>query len=118
MFVKKGILFASVLILCVGMAFATSAPANTSDNEIEARTMITGTVTDATTEAPVPFAEILLNETGISTTSNENGRFNYSGLEPGSYTLTFSAEGYETSEHSVEVTEDGANLNVELYPVD
>ena len=116
MFIKRGILFASVLILCVGMAFATSDPANTSDVEIEARTMITGMVTDATTEAPVPFAEIVLNETGTSTTTNENGRFNYSGLEPGSYTLTIRAEGYEASEKDVEVNEEGANINVELHP--
>ena len=116
MFTKKGILLASVLILCVGMAFATSDPANNTDTEIEARTMITGTVMDATTEAPVPFAEIVLNETGTSTTTNENGRFNYSGLEPGSYTLTIRAEGYEASEKDVEVNEEGANINVELHP--
>ena len=113
---KKGILIASVLIFSIGIAFATSNPAAITVSEIEARTMIEGTVTDATTEAPIAFAEIVLNETGTLTTSNENGRFNYSGLEPGSYTLTIRAEGYETSEKNVEVTEEGANINAELHP--
>ncbi len=115
---KKGILVAGVLILSAGMAFATINAANFNDSKAEADIMITGTITDEETDAPVPFAKIKVNDLGTATVTNENGRFNYSGLEPGSYTLKIDADGYETYETQVEVSEEGAIVHIEMNPIE
>lgn len=111
---KQGIMFASVFILSIGMAFASSNPNVIIENEAEARTIITGTVTDASTEAPIQNAQITLDGTDTSTTTDESGTFRFADLEPGTHALTVSAEGYEDSTARVEVTEEGANVQITL----
>ena len=113
---KQGIMFVSVFILSVGMAFAASNSTIIIESEIEARTVITGTVTDATSETPIQNAMITLDGTDTSTTTDEAGTFTFSDLEPGTHTINISAEGYEDSESRVEVTEEGANVNIALNP--
>lgn len=107
-------MFVSVLILSLGIAFANSSNAQMEVPMNDNRTAIMGTVTDAETNAPVPNAEITLSESGETTQTDEAGTFTFSDLEPGSYTISVDAEGYATSEEAVEVTEEGANVNVEL----
>ena len=111
---KQGIMFASVFILSVGMAFAASNPEVIVESEIEARTIITGTVTDASSEAPIQNAVITLDGTDTSTTTDQSGTFRFADLEPGTHTLTVRAEGYEETESRVEVTEEGANVQITL----
>jgi hypothetical protein len=113
---KKGIMLASVLILSIGFAFATSNPSAITETENELRTTITGTVADANTEAAIEGAEVTISETRTSATTDASGTFSFAELEAGSYTLSVSADGYETAETRVEVTEEGANVQVELHP--
>ena len=56
---------------------------------------ITGTVIDGDFNEPLPFANILLNETGEGVTSDFDGKYSFE-LEEGTYTLQFSFVGYET----------------------
>lgn len=72
--------------------------------------VIRGVVIDAAI-APVEGATIAI-QNGPSTTSNANGAFGFDGLEPGTYFLQVSKEGYETIQVSAEVV-----AGVDLPPV-
>ena len=56
---------------------------------------ITGTVIDGDFNEPLPFANILLKETGEGVTSDFDGKYSFE-LDEGTYTLQFSFVGYET----------------------
>lgn len=58
---------------------------------------ITGTVIDGDFNEPLPFANILVKETGDGVTSDFDGKYSIE-LPKGSYTLVFSFVGYETKE--------------------
>ncbi|TDT41821.1 TonB-dependent receptor [Maribacter spongiicola] len=60
---------------------------------------IVGTLTDKElNNEPLPFANVLLKGTTKGTTSDFDGLYEISGIEPGTYTVTFSYLGYETVE--------------------
>ena len=61
--------------------------------------IVRGTVIDTDFQDPVPFANILVKETGTGTTSDFDGNYEII-LEEGSYTLQFSYLGYKTIEIS------------------
>ncbi len=64
---------------------------------------ITGTVIDGDFNEPLPFANILVKETGEGATSDFDGKYTLE-LESGTYTLVFSFVGYETKQiTSIEV---------------
>ncbi len=62
---------------------------------------IRGRVYDASNNEPVPFANIIIFGTTSGSTSDINGNYSFSGLEPGFTQLAASAVGFETR-----VTED------------
>ena len=79
--------------------------------QIEAATIkdgnkISGHIIEHGTEENIPFASILIEETGEGTMSNEQGRFIFSNLAPGTYTLRASAIGYHTATKKVTVSKD------------
>ncbi|MGA0048845.1 MAG: carboxypeptidase-like regulatory domain-containing protein, partial [Flavobacteriaceae bacterium] len=76
---------------------------------------ITGTVIDGDFNEPLPFANILVKETGEGATSDFDGKYTLE-LESGTYTLVFSFVGYETKQiTSIEVgTTDFTDLDVVL----
>ena len=113
--IKKTAMLAGVMILAFGIAFATSTPDITTTDNKHA-TAITGTVTDANTGDAISDAEIVLGDTETKATTDEYGSFTIEEVEPGAYTLTVSADGYENTETEVDVAEDGANVAVELTP--
>ncbi len=55
---------------------------------------IRGTILDSDFGSPVPDASIQLLPAGLTTTSNADGRFSFSGVAPGSYELMVSRSGY------------------------
>ncbi|MEP3372225.1 MAG: TonB-dependent receptor [Maribacter dokdonensis] len=60
---------------------------------------IVGTLTDKElNNEPLPFANVLLKGTTKGTTSDFDGLYEISAIEPGIYTVTFSYLGYETVE--------------------
>ncbi|SIP94159.1 TonB-dependent receptor [Maribacter ulvicola] len=60
---------------------------------------IVGTLTDKElNNEPLPFANVLLKGTTKGTTSDFDGLYEISAIEPGTYTVTFSYLGYETVE--------------------
>ncbi|MBK8979359.1 MAG: TonB-dependent receptor [Planctomycetes bacterium] len=64
---------------------------------------IRGVVFDADFDLPLPGATVTVDETGAQTTSTDQGDFVLRDLRPGSYTLTFSKDGYMRRVRSVEV---------------
>ena len=61
--------------------------------------IVRGTITDADFQDPIPFANILVKETGTGTTSDFDGNFEIF-FDEGIYTLQFSYLGYKTIEIS------------------
>ncbi len=57
---------------------------------------VKGTVYDATTREPVFFANIFAEPAQVGTTTDENGKFELTGLAPGVYDLRISFVGYRT----------------------
>ena len=58
---------------------------------------ISGTLIDGDFNEPLPFANILVKETGDGITSDFDGKYAFE-LSAGTYTLVFSSVGYETKE--------------------
>src|SRR5210317_427168 len=57
---------------------------------------VKGVITDATNNEPLPFAYIVVEGTQIGTTSDLDGNFTITGLEPGFIQLKGSYLGYDT----------------------
>jgi len=55
---------------------------------------IRGTVYDEEWDIPLPGVQILINETGQTTATNDEGIFSFGEVVPGTYTLVFSKEGF------------------------
>ena len=71
---------------------------------------ITGTVIDGDFNEPLPFANVLVKETGDGVTTNFDGKYTIE-LSSGNYTLIFSFVGYETKEiTNIKVTGDNYTI--------
>lgn len=68
--------------------------------------MISGHVIEDGTEDNIPFASIIILETGEGTSSNEQGQFEFRKLRSGKYTLRVSAMGYTTMTKEVTVSKE------------
>lgn len=83
---------------------------------------IYGHIRDAVTGEPV--AETSISIAGIAFAEGEVrrpeplfGRYQWL-LLPGTYTITFSAPGYESATHTVEIREEAVHLDVDLIPLE
>lgn len=74
---------------------------------------ITGLVKDAETGETLPFCNVFINNTTISTVTDMDGEFVLSGLEPGPLELGFSFMGYVAETRKVTLNP-GGNLTVNL----
>ncbi|REL24064.1 carboxypeptidase-like regulatory domain-containing protein [Rhodohalobacter sp. SW132] len=110
---KLALVIATLVLSSVLFMAATTADQTTPQN---AEYTIAGTVIDADTHEGVAGAEITINETEQSATTDEYGTFSFMDLEEGTYTLSVSADEYEDTETEVEVSEEGATVEIELVP--
>ena len=78
---------------------------------------IKGTVTDAKGK-PIPFANIYVKDTYISTTSNEQGNYELNIKTPGTYTILFQYLGYKTEKKIVETSKTVQTIDVTLAEED
>ena len=72
----------SFVIVCLGVAFGRA--------QSNCRNTLRGTVNDATTQKPIPFATVYVRETGSGATTDENGNFLIINLCRQIYTLEIS----------------------------
>ena len=78
---------------------------------------VSGRVTNEFGE-PVPFANVLVQETGLGTTTDDEGRYQLNLTTEGSYRLIFSSLGYESYKETVIVTLAVRELDVRLTTSD
>jgi hypothetical protein len=64
---------------------------------------LTGRVLDATTGAPIPFAEIVLNSASRTTATDSAGIYHLRDLSPGKYSLTVRRIGYAAAEYDISI---------------
>jgi hypothetical protein len=76
----------------------------------EAPGTVSGKVTDDS-ENPIAEAEVIIEDTALSATTDENGDYTIADVSVGTYTVTASAEGYEpASQDNIEVNEDDTSI--------
>ena len=85
--------------------------------QIDDRVCIEGHIFDKKTQEPICYAAIMLDNTNIGTTSDENGDFVFRKLKPGKYVLQISFIGYQKETYEVEVVKGAvAHAHIELIP--
>ncbi len=117
MFNKKINLYAT-LALFIGLLFTTTAAVAQSQGQQgqgQAAT-ITGQVIDAGTQQAASGVELKIKGTEQTAQTDEKGQFSFSGLEPGTYTITASPEGYEKVSKEVELASSGKKVVIQLKP--
>lgn len=67
---------------------------------------ISGVVVDAEEDVPLPGASVLIEGTDIGTTTDSDGMYEITGLDPGAYTVMVSFVGYGDETQDVEVEAD------------
>ena len=75
---------------------------------------LTGRVTDASTGGGLAGANVTVGGTALGSASDDNGYYTISGIEAGSYSVSASYIGYESSASSVEVSDSDVTVNFSL----
>ncbi len=77
---------------------------------------ISGIVTEyASSNTPIAGATVTVNGKGLSKTTGSDGRFEFTGLEPGTYTIAVKANNYQTNTKQVTVyAGQKANCDIQL----
>ncbi len=92
--------------LLIGFAFAFAGMLSAQNSSI------TGTITDASTGEPLPFASVLIKSTLTGVSTDLDGNFVIEGLAAGDYHLTGSFLGYQSMIKNVSL---GENESVTLH---
>ena len=71
--------------------------------EVELYGDLTGTVTDATTKAPVVGAIVTLSPSSASTSTGSDGKYSFTKLDPKEYKIQVTIDGYETNTKNLTV---------------
>ena len=93
----------SFVLMVMGTALNVYADEN---NPVKHGYAIRGHVIEKYTEEHLPYATILIVETGEGTVSDETGHFRFTKLPAGTYTLRVQLLGYATQEKKVTVSKD------------
>ncbi len=78
---------------------------------------IKGRVIDAETKKPIPYANILIQKTGIGTSTDSNGNFFLRGIPEEEFIIFVSHIGYKSIEKRIGIKGRDKELYVYLYPV-
>lgn len=106
-----------IITLAISSIVLMAATIPPSGGAIEMETStLSGNVLDADMEEGIPGAEVVLEETGETTTTDEYGTFTFTEVEEGHYTITVEAVGFEPAIVEVEVNEEGTAIEIILEP--
>lgn len=75
---------------------------------------IQGVVYDADTKEPLPYVNVLILNTEIGTTTDDEGRFYTLNVPPGKHSLEFSYIGYQTVKLENVIVETGQTVRLEV----
>ncbi|MDZ7691036.1 MAG: carboxypeptidase-like regulatory domain-containing protein [Balneolaceae bacterium] len=78
------------------------------------QTTVTGTVTDAQTGDPLPGANVSIQGTTTGSSTNSEGEYSISDVEPGTYTFVASFIGYQESTREVTIGQNQQQVNVDF----
>ena len=105
------------LVVFVLLALATAAPAARAQSPARPpRVTISGTVTDASTGAPIAGAAVTLERARRTVWTDEEGRFTVTKVEPGEESLTVEELGYTDGNLKIAVGEGATPVDVRLQP--
>lgn len=77
---------------------------------------VRGTITDASTGNPIPFASVFLAGTFFGTTAQSDGSYTIVNIPPGGYDLTASLVGYKANAVAIVCQEDEIKVDLQLTP--
>lgn len=77
---------------------------------------LSGKVVDDSTEQSLSGVEVNIEGMDESATTDSEGNYSFDTLQPGNYTVTVEAEGYESWEKEIEITEESKTLDIRLKP--
>jgi TonB-linked SusC/RagA family outer membrane protein len=98
------VVFGLALLLLPGLAWAQQGT-------------VTGTITDAEAEEPLPGATVQILDTGAGAAADEEGQYRFTEVPAGENTLRVSFVGYEAEERTINVPAGGtARVNFQLQP--
>lgn len=102
------------LIFSVSLLFFASC----SEDETVMTATISGYVTDyANANTPIAGATVTINTKGITKTTGSDGRYEFTDIEPGTYTLQVFANGYQaTTKQTTVYAGETSNLDFQLSP--
>ncbi|MBO5710663.1 MAG: TonB-dependent receptor [Rikenellaceae bacterium] len=101
----------ALVLLSVGFGIEVNA------NTVEAQKIVRGVVIDSETKEPLVGASVVVAGTTKGVATDENGKFELSGIKAGDLTLKIEYVGYDTKEMSVTIgREHAVSVNVELLP--
>ncbi len=102
------------IIVSVGSdSYQVNVTINGTEEEVTTGNVM-GTITDyANANAPIAGATVTLSTTGQSKTTGSDGRYEFTELTPGKYTITVSANEYEGSKKDVTI-EAGKNVTCDF----
>lgn len=98
---------------CAAALVAVALAARPADAQ---RGTVSGTVTDATSGAPISAAVVKVDDDDHIATTDAQGRFTIRGVRPGMRLVWANALGYAMSAGEVAVSEDGAGVDLLLDP--
>lgn len=102
----------TLLVCIIVLAIITSC----AKDEQNLSGTISGIVTEyASSNSPIAGATVTLNGKGLSKTTGSDGRFEFTGLEPGTYTISVKANNYQANTKQVTVyAGQKANCDIQL----
>lgn len=98
---RKLLLFSLMCLTSISFAFAQSST-------------ISGTVTDAETDEPIPQANVYITELQRGDATDFEGSYEISNVEHGTYMVRISSVGYATLEESITVDDNNTTFNFSL----
>lgn len=103
-----------VTVIFCSTAFTGCGSSSDSGGGSDVTTSLTGTVTDAATEAAVNDASVKLDDK--ATTTDSDGYYYFSGIAAGTYTLAVTITGYQSYQESITIIEGSNTKNIALTP--
>ncbi len=107
----------ATVVLFFACSYIYSQPPVLRGNEGDLSGSVYGIITDSKTGEPVFLAEVLLDNTRRSVTTDENGKYHLRHLSYGNHTLTYFAYGYEKTEHHIDIKDEKLEINISLKPL-
>lgn len=93
--------------LCALFALTLCVMTSCTKDEVSKNGRIQGIVSNMNTNEPIQGVNITLSPTGLSAVTGSDGRYEFSDLEPGLYTVQGVKTGFESNTKSIDVTGNG-----------